>query len=60
MNFPMGNNFGKPFDPDQQTAILIRALQLIEETKVAGTLEDWPEEWHTPVEYFTGARGSSS
>ena len=59
VNFPMGNNFGKPFNSGQQTAILGRALQLVEEVEVGGLLEDWPETWSAPVEYFTGRTGKS-
>ena len=54
VNFPMGNNFGEPSNPQQQTAILSRSLELIDEVKVGGYLEDWQEEWPDTVEYFTG------
>jgi len=54
VNFPMGNNFGHPFDQRQQTAILRRALELIEEGDTGGVLEDWPESWSEPFEYFRG------
>ena len=57
VNFPMGNNFGAPFVAEQQSAILRRALALVEEVEAGGYLEDWPEQWPTPVEYFTGRRG---
>jgi hypothetical protein len=60
LNFPMGNNFGEPFNAEQQTAILSRALELIDEVEVGGLLEDWPESWPSPVEYFTGRTGKSS
>jgi hypothetical protein len=56
LNFPMGNNFGEPFNTRQQSAILGRALQLIEEVEVGGLLEDWPEVWSAPVEYFKGKK----
>ena len=56
LNFPMGNNFGEPFNAKQQSAILGRALQLLEEVEVGGLLEDWPEVWSAPVEYFTGRK----
>jgi len=54
VNFPMGNNFGAPSDVEQQTAILSRALVLIFEVDEGGYLEDWPQPWHAPVEYFKG------
>lgn len=60
LNFPMGNNFGQPFNVRQQTAILTRALELIEEVEVGGLLEDWPEPWTEAVEYFTGRTGQST
>lgn len=59
LNFPMGNNFGEPFNSQQQTAILGRALTLVEEVEVGGFLEDWPEPWPRPVEYFKGRTGKS-
>lgn len=59
LNFPMGNNFGRPFDVGMQTSILKRALKMIEEVEIGGTLIDWPESWSDPVLYFTG-RGKKS
>jgi hypothetical protein len=56
----MGNNFGEAFNADQQTAILNRALQLLEEVETGGLLEDWPELWSSPVEYFTGRKEQKS
>ena len=58
VNYPMGNNFGEPFEPEQQTAILGRALELISEVDVGGYLEDWPEAWSESVEYFKGRAAS--
>jgi len=58
VNFPMGNNFGKPFDASMQTSILRRALAMIHEVEEGGALIDWPEQWHAPFEYFTGNRRS--
>ncbi len=52
--FPIGNNFGEPSNPGQQRLILERALQLVVEVETGGYLEDWPETWHSPVEYFRG------
>jgi len=54
LNFPMGNNFGEPFNVRQQAAILGRALQLVEEVEVGGLLEDWPEDWPASGGYCTG------
>ena len=54
VNFPMGNNFGEPGNRAQQKAILVRALALIDEVQEGGYLEDWPEIWSTPVQYFRG------
>lgn len=54
VDFPMGNNFGAPFNVLQQRSILERALQLVVEVNAGGYLEDWPESWHSPVEYFRG------
>jgi hypothetical protein len=56
----MGNNFGEPFNVDQQTAILSRALALFEEVETGGALEDWSDSWPTPVEYFTGRSGTAA
>ena len=55
----LGNNFGKASDIETQTRILRRGLAMIHEVTVPGVLEDWPEEWHEPVEYFTGKKKSS-
>jgi len=60
LNFPMGNNFGEPFNAKQQTAIIERGLQLVEEVEIGGLLEDWPEVWPVTVEYFTGQKQEES
>ena len=60
VNFPMGNNFGKPQDIAARKRIMRRGLSLIDEVAVGGALIDWPEPWDTPVEYFTGQRRKSS
>lgn len=56
MNFPMGNNFGRATDVATQTRILRRGLAMIHEVTEAGNLEDWPEQWPEPFEYFTGQK----
>ena len=60
VNFPMGNNFGMPSDVETQTRILRRGLQMIHGVEEGGELIDWPEQWHEPVVYFTGAGRKSS
>ena len=60
VNFPMGNNFGRPFDVDMQTRILQRGLRMVHEEHEGGVLVDWPEQWHEPFEYFTGRRREAS
>ena len=60
VDFPMGNNFGEAFNTEQQSAILTRALALIGEVENGGTLEDWPQAWATPVEYFRGRGAKTS
>jgi len=54
VNFPMGNNFGRPTDTAMQLRILRRGLAMLDEVEQGGVLEDWPEQWHEPVVYFTG------
>ena len=52
----MGNNFGGPDDLDLQTRILRRALAMIDEVTVGGTLIDWEEAWPKEFEYFRGRK----
>ena len=54
LNYPMGNNFGGPDDLDLQTRILRRALAMIDDVTVGGTLIDWEEAWPKECEYFRG------
>ncbi len=54
LNYPMGNNFGGPDDLDLQTRILRRALAMIDDVTVGGTLIDWEEAWPKEFEYFRG------
>ncbi len=54
VNYPMGNNFGGPSDFDLQTRILRRALSMVHDADVAGTLVDWEEEWPKTFAYFRG------
>jgi hypothetical protein len=52
----MGNNFGRASDVETQTSILRRGLAMIHEVTEPGILEDWPEQWLEPFEYFTGQK----
>lgn len=45
VNFPMGNHFGAAGAPDQQRAILQKALELTYEITEAGTIVDHPDVW---------------
>ena len=56
VNFPMGNNFGAPGNPEQQLEILRIALSRIHEVEEAGELIDLPYQWPQDFEYFTGAK----
>ncbi len=47
VNFPMGNPFGRPFDPEQQRRILIEALELTYRITEPGTIVDLAEPWPT-------------
>lgn len=45
VNFPMGNTFGRPFDVNQQRAILRDALHALESIRHGGEIIDLPYEW---------------
>ncbi|MGC1678752.1 MAG: hypothetical protein WA740_14585 [Candidatus Binataceae bacterium] len=45
VNFPMGNPFGRPFDPVQQRAILLDALRHLERARDGDEIVDLPYEW---------------
>ncbi len=48
VNFPMGNPFGRPFDPEQQRRILTEALGLAHRITEPGTIVDLDEPWSAP------------
>ena len=48
VNFPMGNPFGRPFDPKMQRTILLDALHALENVREAGAMIDLPHEWGEP------------
>ena len=59
VNHPMGNNFGASNDVETQTAILRRALGLVETAEQGGTLVDMPTHWTTPFEFGPGGMAAS-
>jgi hypothetical protein len=49
LNFPLGNQTGRPGDAAGQRAILRAALRLAETVVEPGTIADLPEEWPDPT-----------
>jgi hypothetical protein len=45
VNFPMGNPFGPPLEPDYQRAVLRAALDLATTATVAGQIVDLQDAW---------------
>lgn len=45
VNYPLGHQCGKPFDRDNQRAILISALRCLEAATVPGRLLQLPFQW---------------
>ena len=45
LNFPLGNPAGRPFDPENQRAVLAAALGLLETAERPGTIVDLPFRW---------------
>ncbi len=44
-NVPLGNPAGRPFDPENQRAVLGAALHLLEQASGPGTIVDLPHRW---------------
>ena len=44
-NYPLGNPAGRPFDPENQRAVIGAALDLLENASAAGTIMDLPHRW---------------
>lgn len=55
VNYPMGNNFGRPHDAAGQTAVLRAALALLDSSE-AGVFVDYPVPWGEPFAYAPGGR----
>jgi hypothetical protein len=45
IEYPFGQNMGKPGDKDGQRAVLWGALEAVEEMKVPGSIKHLPFEW---------------
>ncbi len=45
LNYPLGNPAGRPFDPENQRAVLAAALGLLETAERPGTIENLPFAW---------------
>ncbi len=45
VNYPMGNPFGPPDEPDVQRELLRTALRLAEQATVAGEIVDLDDTW---------------
>lgn len=48
LNFPLGNQTGRPHDPQGQRAVLRDVLRLAESATEAGTIVDLPYQWPEP------------
>ena len=48
LNFPLGNQTGRPNDPEGQRAILRDVLQLAESSNEPGEIRDLPFTWPDP------------
>ena len=46
VNFPLGHQVGKPFDPDGQTRIILDALHALETATTQGTLVQLQYKWN--------------
>lgn len=45
VNFPLGHQAGRPFDPEGQTRIILDALHLLETATTPGTLDQLHYKW---------------
>ncbi len=51
-NYPLGNCTGRPFDPENQRAILKAGFKLLETAQEPGTVVDTPYVWSTDTEWM--------
>jgi hypothetical protein len=45
VNYPLGNTSGRPFDPENQRAIVAQALDVLETATAPGVIVDTPHVW---------------
>jgi len=50
VEFPFGHILGQPHDRQQQMRVLRRALEVLEEATVPGTIVHFQERWPIPLE----------
>ncbi len=46
LDYPLGNPAGRPFDPENQRAVLGAALELLETATASGVIADLPHRWN--------------
>lgn len=56
VNFPMGNPFGPPEEPEVQRSILTAALELASTVTEPGVIVDWDADW--PADFTEKVRAS--
>jgi hypothetical protein len=54
MRFPQGNLVGQAFNPEQQRAILLTALEAIGSIRETGTILEYPERWRGSLRAKSG------
>ena len=52
-NYPLGNPAGRPFDPENQRAVIEAALDLLESAPGPGTIVDLPHAWQGDPDWST-------
>ena len=48
LNYPLGNQTGRPNDPEGQRAVVRDVLKLAESVREPGTIVDLPSQWPDP------------
>ena len=51
LDYPLGNPAGRPFDPENQRAVLGAALDLLESATAPGAIADLPHRWSDDDEW---------